>query len=76
MDIDFEVHPQDVQCTIRTDGGKEFTDQKFKETVNKHQYHQEITGADALSQNGMAEQPHCTIKEKIQCMLYSARLGT
>ena len=24
----------------------------------------------------MAEQPHCTIKEKIRCMLYAARLGT
>ena len=31
---------------------------------------------NSSSQNGMVEQPHCMIKEKMQFMLYAARLGT
>ena len=34
------------------------------------------TATDASSQNGIVERPHRTLKEKMRCMLYSARLGT
>ena len=32
--------------------------------------------SDASSQNGVVEQTHRTLKEKMRCMLYSSRLGT
>ena len=43
---------------------------------NSHDYHHEITAPDCSLQNGMAERPHRTLKEKIRCMLYAARLDT
>ena len=34
------------------------------------------TAADYSSSNGIIERPHQTLKERMRCMLYSARLGT
>ena len=76
IDVEFDVDSDEIDCAVQTDGGKEFTAHAFKETVNVHGYHHEVTAPDASSQNGMAERPHRTLKEKMRCMLYSARLGT
>ena len=38
--VDFDVNLDNVECIIRTDGGKEFTAHEFNKTVNKHRYFQ------------------------------------
>ena len=45
------------------------------ETIKSYGYHHEKTAADTSFQNGIVEQPHRTLKEKMRCMLYSSRLG-
>jgi hypothetical protein len=39
-------------------------------------YEVNSAATDSLSQNGIIEQPHLTLNEKMRCMMYSARLGT
>ena len=63
--VDFDVNLNEVECIIQTDGGKEFTAHEFKKTINKLRYFQQITAPNSSWQNGMAEQPYCTIKEKM-----------
>jgi hypothetical protein len=36
----------------------------------------ETTAPDASNQNGLAERPHKTLKERVRCLLYTAGLGT
>ena len=48
----------------------------YVKKANNHGYEVRTTATDASSQNGIVERPHRTLKEKMQCMLYSARLGT
>ena len=84
---DFEVHPTDcnfintlmpdqVDAYIQTDGGGELShSHAFRTTVDHHGYDVTTTAADAPHQNGIVEQPHRTLKERIRCMLYAARLG-
>jgi hypothetical protein len=43
---------------------------------NSHGYEVNTTAADSSSQNGIVERPHRTLKERMRCMMYSARLGT
>ena len=60
-----------------TDGGGEFSNSKeFRTTVEKYGYDITSTAPDGSHQNGIAERPHRTLKERIPCMLYAARLGT
>ena len=49
---------------------------KFQNTVGTHGYDVTTTAADGSHQNGIVERPHLILKERIRCMLYSARLGT
>jgi hypothetical protein len=41
---------------------------------NSHGYEVNSTAADSSSQNRMVERPHRTLKERMRCMMYSARL--
>ena len=59
-----------------TNGGGELTDDKFRKLVDKHGYTAIMSAPDGSHQNGVVERPHRTLKERIRCMLYSARLGT
>ena len=47
----------------------------FRRKANEHGYEVEATAADSSSSNGIVERPHRTLKERMRCMLYSARLG-
>ena len=63
--------------TIRTDQGGELARSgDFQQTVLNHGYLLETTGPDASSQNGLAERPNRTLKERVRCLLYTAGLGT
>ena len=48
---------------------------EIKTLVDHHGYILAGTAPDASSQNGMAERPHRTLKERVRCLLYSAGLG-
>ena len=62
--------------TIRTDQGGELGHStKFAEMVAECGFTLEETGADASSQNGMAERPNRTYGEMMRCMLHSSELG-
>jgi hypothetical protein len=72
-----ELGLEQPRYTIRTDNGTELAgSQDFRNVANKHGYTTETTAPDSSSQNGMAEQPHRTLKEKVRCLLYTAGLGT
>jgi hypothetical protein len=78
-DIDFfgDLLPDQVKATITTDGGGELSkSHDLKRVCNSHGYEVNSTAADSSSQNGIVEQPHQTLKERMRCMMYSARLGT
>jgi hypothetical protein len=79
-DIDFfgDLLPDHVEATItRTDGGGELSKlHNLNCECNSHGYEVNSTAADSLSQNGIVERPHWTLKERMRCMMYSARLGT
>jgi hypothetical protein len=40
-----------------------------------HNFIVETTAPDASSENGLGERPHCTLKEKVRCLLYTVGLG-
>lgn len=61
---------------IRTDPGREFDNEDFKRILISEGYTHEKTATDASSQNGLIERSNRTLKERIRCLLYSARLGT
>ena len=68
--------PDHVDAYIQTDGGGEFaSSHAFRRVVSNHGYDLISTGPDASHQNGIVKQPHCTLKERICCMLYAAHLG-
>jgi transposase InsO family protein len=72
-----ELGLEQPRYTIRTDNGTELAgSQEIRNVANKHGYSVEATAPDASSQNGMAERPHRTLKEKVCCLLYTAGLGT
>jgi hypothetical protein len=78
-DIDFfgDLLPDQVEATITTDGGGELSkSHELKRVCNSHGYEVNSTAADSSSQNGMVERPHRTLKERMRCMMHSARLGT
>ena len=65
-----------MDAYIQTDGGGELSHSHgFQKTVDHHGYDVTNTAADASHQNGIVERPHRTLKERIRCMLYAARLG-
>jgi hypothetical protein len=77
--IDFfgDLLPDHVKSTITTDGGGKLSKSHDSTKVcNSHGYEVNSTAADSSSQNGMVERPHQTLKERMRCMMYSARLGT
>ena len=64
-----------VNKVIRTDQGGELAKSAlFRETIRKHAYQLEITGADNSSQNGIAERPHQTIADMVRAGLENAGL--
>jgi hypothetical protein len=78
-DINFfgDLLPDHVEATITTDGGGELSkSHDLKRVCNSHGYEVNSTAADSSSQNRMVERPHRTLKERMRCMMYSARLGT
>ncbi|OEU05649.1 hypothetical protein FRACYDRAFT_258757 [Fragilariopsis cylindrus CCMP1102] len=78
--IDFfgDLLPDHVEATITTtDGGGELSKaHELTKVCNSHGYEVISTAADSSSQNLSVECPHRTLKERIRCMMYSARLGT
>ena len=77
MNVIHDLLPDQVNATITTDGGGELSaSHDVLRTANSHGYEVRTTSTNASSQNGIAERPHRTLKEKMRCMLYSARLGT
>jgi transposase InsO family protein len=71
-----ELHLEQHRYTVRTDNGTELAgSQEIHQTINNHGYAMEVTAPDASSQNGMAERPHRTLKERVRCLLYAAGLG-
>lgn len=61
---------------IRTDNGTELAgSQEFRQTANNHDFFVETTAPDSSNENGLAERPHRTLKEKVRCLLYTAGLG-
>ena len=72
-----DLLPDQVNATITTDGGGELSGSfDVQRMVNSHGYEVNTTASDASSQNGIVERPHRTLKERMRCMLHSARLGT
>ena len=62
---------------IMIDGRGEFANSKqFRNMVGNHGYDVTTTAADTSHENGIVERPRQTLKERIRCMLHSARLGT
>ena len=77
MDVIHHLLSDQVNATIITDGSGELTAlHNVRRTANIHGYEVRTTASDESSQNGIVEQPHRTLKEKMRCILYSARLGT
>ena len=74
-EIDFEYIRGDVPLAIRTDDGGEFMTDELRALADKHRYIMETTSPDKSSQNGLAERPHRTLKERVRCLLYTAGLG-
>ena len=74
-EVDFEYVRGDVPLAIRTDNGGEFVTEELRATADKHGYIMETTSPDKSSQNGLAERPHRTLKERVRCILYTAGLG-
>ena len=76
MDVIHHLLSDQVNATIITDGSGELTAlHNVRRTANIHGYEVRTTASDESSQNGIVEQPHRTLKEKMRCILYSARLG-
>ena len=70
-----QLRQHQLHHTIRTDNGTKLAGStEFRETANNHGYLIETTGPDSSSQNGIAERPHRTLKDKTRCLLYSAGL--
>ena len=74
-EINFEYVRGDVPLAIRTDNGGEFITDELQAMADKHGYIMETTSPDKSSQNGLAERPHRTLKERVRCLLYTAGLG-
>ena len=69
-------HLDQIQYKIRTDNGTDLaTSEEFRKTASKHNYIVEPTAPASSSQNGLAERPHKTLKDRVRCLLYSAGLG-
>jgi hypothetical protein len=47
----------------------------MRATADKHGYIMETVSPDKSSQNGLAERPHRTLKERVRCLLHAAGLG-
>jgi hypothetical protein len=65
------------QCYyIRTDHGTKLEgSQDFCQMAANHNFIVETTAPDASSENGLGKHPHCTLKEKVRCLLYTVGLG-
>jgi hypothetical protein len=65
------------QYYIHTDNGNELAgSQDFCQLASDHEFIVETTAPDSsISENGLGERPHRTLKEKVCCLLYTARLG-
>ena len=74
-EVDFEYVRGNVPLSIRTDNDGEFVTEELRKTADKHGYIMETTSPDKSSQNGLAERPHRTLKERVRCILYTAGLG-
>ena len=74
-EADFEYVRGDVPLSIRTNNGGEFVTEELRETANKHGYIMETTSPDKSSQNGLAERPHMTLKERVMHFIHS-RIGS
>ena len=62
---------------IRTDqGGKLAQSTTFRQVVAEHQYSLETTASDNSNQNNRDERPHCSMSNKMHCLLYSSNLGS
>ena len=62
--------------TVRTDQGKELgKSEKFREMIDQEGFLLKLTGAEASSQNGIAESPNRVLAQMMRCALYSADLG-
>jgi transposase InsO family protein len=72
-EIDFECIRGDAPLAIRTDNGGEFITEELREVADSHGCVMETTSLD--SQNGLAERPHRTLKERVRCLLCTAGLG-
>jgi hypothetical protein len=75
--LDFEsAGAESLHHTIRMDNEGEFSgSEDFRQVVGEHGYILETTASDASNQNGLAERPHRTLKEKVRCLLYTGVLG-
>jgi hypothetical protein len=61
---------------IRTDNGNKLAGSKdFCQLASDHEFIVETTAPNSSSENGLGERPHCTLKEKVRCLLYTAGLG-
>jgi hypothetical protein len=74
-EVDFEYVRGDKALSIRTDNGGEFITDEIREIADQHGYVMETISPDKSSQNGLAERPHRTLKERVRCLLYTAGLG-
>ena len=53
-----------IQYKVRTDNGTDLAaSEEFCKIVDKHNYIVESTALASSSQNGIAERPHCTLKD-------------
>ena len=68
-----ELIPDCVDAYIKT--GEFASSHAFRRVVSNHCCDLTSTGPDTSHQNGIIERPHCTLKERIRCMLYATRLG-
>jgi hypothetical protein len=77
FDLNFEDSGLDKpRFTVRTDNGGELAGSTdFCQAIANEGYLVEPTAPDASNQNGLAERPHKTLKERVRCLLYTAGLG-
>ena len=78
LELDFDTQPTlpSLRYTVRTDNGGELAgSHEFLEAVANHGYTVETTAPGTSNQNGLAERPNRTLKERVRCLLYMAGLG-
>lgn len=71
----YEKETEKCIKALRSDNGKEYDNNNFKQFFAKHGIKHELTAPYSPQQNGLAERMNRTIIEKVRCMILDAKLS-